>query len=519
MFNMNEFYTRVPILFFKMYELFASRQQSNHSSAMRSVQPFEYLNHQRKLQVEQQSFQHKDDKPITTGTPRLAAATRPPSRIPKATFNRKYKRPTQAGFDGILNDLGLARYNDDPETEVNRAAMQQLEKQLKDKHTQCGNLVLRLKELMLRLTELEKSESSKNKQVKELQHALHELKNTKNKNITDLEVELQCLKDDAVQCNLLKGKTEIAPCINAKHVTKLINLINTMHVSNNRSVRENASQTESASFSHLCADVLFSCDVPNTMTTLSASHSSSGMGSEESLAEQNPQYKPDFLNYFLHRGREKEKKQRHRTEHRHKDPRFHSPDKSQRPKDITEERIQEVFKAIDKEKVGVISKSEFVQSLKLLGLSRQQSKLLRNVSIVDKEKSNYLDFSEFRRCVLGPNQSKSMKVVALRRLFHKLDAHRLGYLSFNAFKKACKMIGFGKGEDLGRNLTAEERERLLGAEVCLWGEDVDEFNLDQRLWFRASVFAERLWADDDAQGDSTSLFAAAARLAALRMSR
>ena len=45
------------------------------------------------------------------------------------------------------------------------------------------------------------------------------------------------------------------------------------------------------------------------------------------------------------------------------------------------------------------------------------------------------------------------------------------------------------------NLTESERRLFLGAEVCIWGEDVDEYNLDQRLWFRASVFAERVWTE------------------------
>ena len=41
--------------------------------------------------------------------------------------------------------------------------------------------------------------------------------------------------------------------------------------------------------------------------------------------------------------------------------------------------------------------------------------------------------------------------------------------------------------------TAEERGRVLGAEACVWGEVADAVFLDQKLWLRASVLAERLW--------------------------
>lgn len=42
-------------------------------------------------------------------------------------------------------------------------------------------------------------------------------------------------------------------------------------------------------------------------------------------------------------------------------------------------------------------------------------------------------------------------------------------------------------------LTPEEQCRVLGAEACMWGEVADQFFLDQKLWFRASVLAERYW--------------------------
>ena len=50
---------------------------------------------------------------------------------------------------------------------------------------------------------------------------------------------------------------------------------------------------------------------------------------------------------------------------------------------------------------------------------------------------------------------------------------------------------------LSYNLTNIERERFLGCEIAIWGEDVDEYNIDQRVWFRGSIFAERVWTESD----------------------
>ena len=45
-------------------------------------------------------------------------------------------------------------------------------------------------------------------------------------------------------------------------------------------------------------------------------------------------------------------------------------------------------------------------------------------------------------------------------------------------------------------LTTAQRARVLGGEACMWGEVTDQFFIDQKLWFRASVLAERYWASN-----------------------
>jgi len=48
-------------------------------------------------------------------------------------------------------------------------------------------------------------------------------------------------------------------------------------------------------------------------------------------------------------------------------------------------------------------------------------------------------------------------------------------------------------DPMPKNLSPAEQKLMLGAEACMWGEEVSDNNIDQRLWFRSNVFAERLW--------------------------
>jgi hexosaminidase len=40
-----------------------------------------------------------------------------------------------------------------------------------------------------------------------------------------------------------------------------------------------------------------------------------------------------------------------------------------------------------------------------------------------------------------------------------------------------------------------DKNRILGAEACLWGEVSNEDTLENNLWMRSSAFASRVWTE------------------------
>ena len=42
-------------------------------------------------------------------------------------------------------------------------------------------------------------------------------------------------------------------------------------------------------------------------------------------------------------------------------------------------------------------------------------------------------------------------------------------------------------------LPEEQQGSFLGVEMCLWGEEEDDYTIDKQLWLRASLVGERIW--------------------------
>jgi len=84
------------------------------------------------------------------------------------------------------------------------------------------------------------------------------------------------------------------------------------------------------------------------------------------------------------------------------------------------------------------------------------------------------------------------------------DAARLGFsgiLSFGYYldhmEPASTLYGVDPLAGDSEALTDEEKSRILGGEVAMWGEFVSPENVDSRIWPRAAAVAERLWSQTD----------------------
>lgn len=58
-----------------------------------------------------------------------------------------------------------------------------------------------------------------------------------------------------------------------------------------------------------------------------------------------------------------------------------------------------------------------------------------------------------------------------------------------------------------------QKKLVIGAEACMWSEVVNSYNLEQRVWPRASVAAEKFWSKaDSAKFNMEEVWPIAARL-------
>jgi len=104
--------------------------------------------------------------------------------------------------------------------------------------------------------------------------------------------------------------------------------------------------------------------------------------------------------------------------------------------------------------------------------------------------------------VLTPGLPKDVVVQSWRGEASLFKGAKLGYagvLSAPYYLDAMKTAGEHYLADplpSSSDLTPEERKLILGGEICMWAEHIDERTIDSRIWPRTAAIAERLWSPE-----------------------
>ena len=102
--------------------------------------------------------------------------------------------------------------------------------------------------------------------------------------------------------------------------------------------------------------------------------------------------------------------------------------------------------------------------------------------------------------ILAPDLPKNIVIQSWRGPDSLAAASKLGYsglLSYGYYLDlqypAARHYAIDPMAGAAANLSAEQKQRILGGEGCMWSEYVSPENIDSRVWPRAAAIAERLW--------------------------
>ncbi len=106
--------------------------------------------------------------------------------------------------------------------------------------------------------------------------------------------------------------------------------------------------------------------------------------------------------------------------------------------------------------------------------------------------------------ILDPDLPKDIVIQSWRGQKSLADAARHGFSSIlsagyylDHMEPASTLYAVDPLDGDAAALTDEEKARILGGEVAMWGEFVSPENVDSRIWPRAAAVAERLWSPQD----------------------
>ncbi|MGH9517967.1 MAG: family 20 glycosylhydrolase [Terriglobales bacterium] len=115
--------------------------------------------------------------------------------------------------------------------------------------------------------------------------------------------------------------------------------------------------------------------------------------------------------------------------------------------------------------------------------------------------------------ILRPDLPKTIVIQSWRGQQSLADAARQGYRGLLSSGYYLDLMGSAASHyavdpfaDGAANLSAEEKQKILGGEACEWAEYVSPENIDSRIWPRAAAIAERLWSPQDVT-DVNSMYA------------
>jgi hexosaminidase len=120
--------------------------------------------------------------------------------------------------------------------------------------------------------------------------------------------------------------------------------------------------------------------------------------------------------------------------------------------------------------------------------------------IVSKHGKSMVGWDE----VLDPTLPKDIVIQSWRGQASLAEAAKQGYRGIlsNGYYldlgwSAARHYAVDPMGDAAGNLSAEEKQRILGGESCMWSEYVNAENIDSRIWPRNAVIAERLWSPQE----------------------
>ena len=106
--------------------------------------------------------------------------------------------------------------------------------------------------------------------------------------------------------------------------------------------------------------------------------------------------------------------------------------------------------------------------------------------------------------ILDPDLPKDIVIQSWRGQKSLAEAARHGFSSILSWgyyldhiEPASTLYAVDPLDRDARALTNEDQTRILGGEVAMWSEFVNEENVDSRIWPRAAAVAERLWSPRD----------------------